>query len=157
MNVCCFLADHDRMFPTFAFRTNRSNAVYTIHRLLLEKKKPGIFRFQVSGGERGIRTLERVLAVTRFPIVRLRPTQPSLHILQRQVSLAATRCIIAGFQKVSSTFKKNFYKFRGFHIRLQIHLYNVSLYPQPRCHKVLTQKFLSPILNKKYLKVRAHL
>ncbi len=30
------------------------------------------------GGERGIRTLERVLAVTRFPIVRLRPTQPSL-------------------------------------------------------------------------------
>ena len=30
------------------------------------------------GGERGIRTLERVLAVTRFPIVRLRPAQPSL-------------------------------------------------------------------------------
>ena len=36
-----------------------------------------IFSF---GGERGIRTLERVLAVTRFPIVRLRPAQPSLHI-----------------------------------------------------------------------------
>ena len=32
-----------------------------------------------SGGERGIRTLERVLAVTRFPVVRLRPAQPSLH------------------------------------------------------------------------------
>ena len=31
------------------------------------------------GGERGIRTLERVLAVTRFPIVRLRPAQPSFH------------------------------------------------------------------------------
>ena len=31
------------------------------------------------GAERGIRTLERVLTVTRFPIVRLRPTQPSLH------------------------------------------------------------------------------
>ena len=31
------------------------------------------------GGKRGIRTLERVLAVTRFPIVRLRPAQPSFH------------------------------------------------------------------------------
>ena len=30
------------------------------------------------GGEKGIRTPERVLAVTRFPIVRLRPAQPSL-------------------------------------------------------------------------------
>ena len=29
------------------------------------------------GGKKGIRTLERVLAVTRFPIVRFRPTQPS--------------------------------------------------------------------------------
>ena len=31
------------------------------------------------GGEREIRTLGTVLAVTRFPIVRLRPAQPSLH------------------------------------------------------------------------------
>ena len=31
------------------------------------------------GGERGIRTLETLLTPTRFPIVRLRPTQPSLH------------------------------------------------------------------------------
>ena len=31
------------------------------------------------GAERGIRTLERVLTVTRFPIVRLRPAQPSVH------------------------------------------------------------------------------
>ena len=31
-----------------------------------------------SGGERGIRTLVRVLAETRFPVVRLRPAQPSL-------------------------------------------------------------------------------
>ncbi len=31
------------------------------------------------GGQRGIRTLERVLAVTRFPVVRLRPAQPSVH------------------------------------------------------------------------------
>ena len=33
------------------------------------------------GGERGIRTLERVLTVTRFPIVRLRPAQPSLQAI----------------------------------------------------------------------------
>ena len=33
------------------------------------------------GGEKGIRTPETVLAPTRFPIVRLRPTQPSLHDL----------------------------------------------------------------------------
>ena len=31
------------------------------------------------GGQSGIRTLERVLAVTRFPIVRLRPAQPTVH------------------------------------------------------------------------------
>ena len=35
----------------------------------------------VCGGERGIRTLGTVLAFTRFPIVRLRPAQPSLHLL----------------------------------------------------------------------------
>ena len=33
------------------------------------------------GGEEGIRTPETVLAPTRFPIVRLRPTQPLLHDL----------------------------------------------------------------------------
>ena len=33
------------------------------------------------GGERGIRTLGTVLAFTRFPIVRLRPAHPSLHLL----------------------------------------------------------------------------
>ena len=31
------------------------------------------------GGERGIRTLETLSTPTRFPIVRLRPAQPSLH------------------------------------------------------------------------------
>ena len=33
----------------------------------------------LNGGERGIRTLERLNTVTRFPGERLRPTQPSLH------------------------------------------------------------------------------
>ena len=35
----------------------------------------------IFGAERGIRTLERVLTVTRFPIVRLRPAQPSLQLI----------------------------------------------------------------------------
>ena len=39
------------------------------------------------GGEKGIRTPERVLAVTRFPIVRLRPAQPSLHNCLKQRKL----------------------------------------------------------------------
>ena len=33
-----------------------------------------------NGGERGIRTLGTVLAFTRFPVVRLRPAQPSLRV-----------------------------------------------------------------------------
>ena len=42
-----------------------------------------MYPFAVYGGERGIRTLGTVLAFTRFPVVRLRPAQPSLHDLQR--------------------------------------------------------------------------
>ena len=38
-----------------------------------------IIKLKTNGGERGIRTLETLLTPTRFPIVRLRPTQPSLH------------------------------------------------------------------------------
>ena len=30
-------------------------------------------------GQRGIRTLEALLTLTRFPVVRLRPAQPSVH------------------------------------------------------------------------------
>jgi hypothetical protein len=44
---------------------------------------PGFF----FGGERGIRTLERVLAVTRFPVVRLRPAQPSLRVLSKNIKI----------------------------------------------------------------------
>lgn len=39
-----------------------------------------LFRGLRHGGEREIRTLGRVLAVTRFPVVRLRPAQPSLRV-----------------------------------------------------------------------------
>ena len=70
----------------------------------LEKTKHRFFnRCFVFGGERGIRTLERVLAVTRFPIVRLRPTQPSLHFNFTCRSVTAKR-IITAFSKVSTPF-----------------------------------------------------
>ena len=44
----------------------------------LKQKSDTQMRIACFGGETGIRTLERVLAVTRFPVVRLRPAQPSL-------------------------------------------------------------------------------
>ena len=51
------------------------------------------------GGEREIRTLGRVLAYTRFPVVRLRPAQPSLH---------ADPCIISySFFKIKPFLKKS--------------------------------------------------
>ncbi len=59
-----------------------------------QQKCQGLFNFDVEnkqethcfhsgfcGGEKEIRTLVGVLAQTRFPVVRLRPTQPSLHRL----------------------------------------------------------------------------
>ena len=56
----------------------RSNPIVFLH----HNKKPTLLGgFFVCGGERGIRTLGTVLAFTRFPIVRLRPAQPSLHLL----------------------------------------------------------------------------
>ncbi len=39
-------------------------------------------KLDYNGGERGIRTLERLNTVTRFPGERLRPTQPSLQAKQ---------------------------------------------------------------------------
>ena len=58
------------------------------------------------GGERGIRTLGTVLAFTRFPIVRLRPAQPSLHLLDFY--------IISQKYKKSSLFLKFFLLFIDF-------------------------------------------
>ena len=58
------------------------------------------------GGEKGIRTPERVLAVTRFPIVRLRPAQPSLRISYSL--LQATKALYFIFKEKSSIILKNF-------------------------------------------------
>ena len=62
------------------------------------------------GGEEGIRTLERVLAVTRFPVVRLRPAQPPLHLYQAgqrkllyHFSPAMSRKIFSFSKKINQT------------------------------------------------------
>ena len=50
------------------------------------------------GGEKGIRTPEVVLALTRFPIVRLRPAQPSLR--------ATVTLYLKLYEKSRAIFKK---------------------------------------------------
>ncbi len=69
----------------------------------LQAIKRFTIRFQVFGGKRGIRTLERVLTVTRFPIVRLRPAQPSFHIYLTIILYHISR-------NLSSTFLKKYVK-----------------------------------------------
>ena len=67
------------------------------------------------GGEREIRTLGRVLAYTRFPVVRLRPTQPSLHADSGIIPQRKSK--INSFLKIFSIFlnffasKAHFYRF----------------------------------------------
>ena len=39
------------------------------------------YRLFNSGGQRGIRTLGTLLTYTRVPVVRLRPAQPSVHLI----------------------------------------------------------------------------
>ena len=58
------------------------------------------------GGEKGIRTLDTFIGYTRFPIVRLRPAQPSLHSL----ALVTAHYILAGFLDLSSGFLKKLQK-----------------------------------------------
>ena len=58
-------------------------AFESIYYILHHKtKKTPQGRLSFYGGERGIRTLGTVLAFTRFPVVRLRPAQPSLRTAQ---------------------------------------------------------------------------
>ena len=65
---------------TFAKQIFHSEAISLARRANFVEKKRASLRLALlfSGGERGIRTLVRVLAETRFPVVRLRPAQPSL-------------------------------------------------------------------------------
>ena len=49
--------------------------------LLRQNKNTTLLGGVMFGGEGGIRTLEPLLMVTRFPIVRARPTTRFLHML----------------------------------------------------------------------------
>ena len=51
----------------------------------LKSKIPEFFNSGVFGGEGGIRTLVGVLAQTRFPVVRLRPAQPTFQTAHNAV------------------------------------------------------------------------
>ena len=64
----------------------------------------------VCGGERGIRTLGTVLAFTRFPIVRLRPAQPSLHLLDFYIISQKSKKSIPFLKKYSLFLKNNEYR-----------------------------------------------
>ena len=61
----------------FGFLLPCSNLLF-LNRKIKKPPTRGGFHF---GGERGIRTLEPLLTVTRFPIVRARPTTRFLHWL----------------------------------------------------------------------------
>ena len=56
------------------------------------------------GGKTGIRTLEAVLALTRFPVVRLRPTQPSFHSLAALAFIQVRKHYITRHRQMSSVF-----------------------------------------------------
>ena len=60
-------------------------------------------------GKTGIRTLEAVLALTRFPVVRLRPTQPSFHSCLPML-LFKCGCSIPYFLEKIKSFYKKIYK-----------------------------------------------
>ena len=74
-------------YRPFASIPNASvDLIFVITQAILCTTPPGHKKIGASdhacsdfGGERGIRTLETLLTPTRFPIVRLRPAQPSLH------------------------------------------------------------------------------
>ena len=92
----CFGA-HGR-FCSFDFEQLQHNALKTLHRRVFTRRTDMGTGFRIPfypfrnkkghpmdvlfyGGKGGIRTLERVLAVTRFPVVRLRPAQPPFRSL----------------------------------------------------------------------------
>ena len=82
-----------------------------------KKKEPPDWVVLLFGGERGIRTLGTVLAFTRFPIVRLRPAQPSLHLLDFY--------IISQKYKKSSPFLKFFLLFVDFFKKIMKKVKNI--------------------------------
>ena len=69
------------------------------------KKKIFKRRPSFNGGEGGIRTLERLLTVTRFPIVRARPATRLLRISAQPVYYIQRDYKSQGFSMAKSTFR----------------------------------------------------
>ncbi len=72
---------------------------------LFAAKKDAFWR-PLCGGKTGIRTLEAVLALTRFPVVRLRPTQPSFHSRLLMLLFTCGCSIPYFYQKIKCFLKK---------------------------------------------------
>ena len=64
------------------YKTHFENRLSTLLILCDTTKKTAhdIFLSWAYGGKKGIRTLEGFMGPTRFPVVRLRPAQPSFHL-----------------------------------------------------------------------------
>ena len=66
--------------------------------LIIINKKNLYFKIKVEvlfiGAEGGIRTLEQLLTVTRFPIVRARPTTRLLHVCSSELCLLTLACVL---------------------------------------------------------------
>jgi hypothetical protein len=74
------------------------------------------------GGKKGIRTLEGFRGPTRFPVVRLRPAQPSFHI---QLRVSQERFNIISVQRINvKAFLQFFSKKYKFKKSQVLHLQN---------------------------------
>ena len=77
----------------------RSNPISDYKKKIF-KRRPSFY-----GGEGGIRTLERLLTVTRFPIVRARPATRLLRISAQPVYYIQRDCKSQGFSRAKSRFR----------------------------------------------------
>ena len=77
------------------------------------------------GGEKGIRTLDTVLGYTRFPVVRLRPTRPSLHGLLYFFELPITGTVDL------STYDTLYRTYLGFIESIPFRYLDGEIYPYP--------------------------
>ena len=98
-NLCC------AKLPALGAQPRRADRLKTCHRQVFftaitlsgsnprltffkKKKSVSLSAYGFSGGKRGIRTLGGFMAHTRFPVVRLRPAQPSFHLYFKCASTA---------------------------------------------------------------------
>ena len=68
-------------------------------------KSPQKNLWRLCGGKKGIRTLEGFMGPTRFPVVRLRPAQPSFHLFGWSPHLTTCYIIASTFWIVKGVFE----------------------------------------------------